>query len=59
MTVVSPDDGSWHQLAMPDPLPTNICFGGPGLNTAYVTLSGTGRIASLPWPAAGLPLAFT
>jgi gluconolactonase len=58
MTVVSPEDGSWHQLAMPDPLPTNICFGGPELKTAYVTLSGTGRIASLEWPVAGLPLAF-
>ena len=25
---------------MPDPLTTNICFGGPDLRTAYITLSG-------------------
>ena len=27
-----------------DPITTNICFGGPDLTTAYVTLSGTGQL---------------
>ena len=43
---------------MPDPLTTNICFGGADLRTAYVTLSGTGRLVSTPWPRPGLQLNF-
>ena len=43
---------------MPDPLTTNICFGGPDLRTAYITLSGTGKLVSVPWKTAGLRLAF-
>jgi hypothetical protein len=35
---------------------TNICFGGAGLRTAYLTLSGTGRIVSMQWPRPGLKL---
>ncbi len=42
--------------AMPDPMPTNICFGGAQLKTAYITLSSTGRLVSMPWPAGGLHL---
>jgi len=37
---------------------TNICFGGTGLKTAYITLSGSGRLVSMDWPTAGLPLNF-
>lgn len=37
---------------------THIAFGGPDLRTAYVTLSVTGRIVTLPWPTAGHPAAF-
>jgi gluconolactonase len=55
ISVISPD-GRVRQIAMPDPMPTNICFGGPDLMTAYVTLSGTGKIASFAWPEGGLPL---
>ncbi len=39
-----------------DPLVTNICFGGHDLRTAYITLSGTGRLVSVPWPVAGAPM---
>jgi gluconolactonase len=39
-----------------DPLVTNLCFGGKGLKTAYVTLSGTGRLIAMDWPKGGLPL---
>jgi gluconolactonase len=42
-----------------DMMTTNICFGGDDLATAYVTLSGTGRLASMPWPRPGLALAHT
>src|SRR5262249_32885315 len=39
ITVISPDGASIEHVAMPDPLTTNICFGGPDLCTAYITLS--------------------
>ncbi len=37
---------------------TNICFGGKDMKTAYLTLSGTGRVVKLNWPRAGLKLNF-
>lgn len=39
---------------MPGPLPTNICFGGVDLKTAYITLSGKGELIAMDWPRAGL-----
>ena len=33
-------------------------FGGDDLRTAFVTLSGTGRIVAFEWPRPGLRLAF-
>jgi gluconolactonase len=41
---------------MPDAATTNICFGGEALRTAYITLSESGRLVSIPWPRPGLPL---
>ena len=58
ITAVSPDGARVEHTATGDPLTTNICFGGPGLRTAYVTLSGTGRLISFEWPRPGLKLAF-
>jgi len=43
---------------MPDVYPTNICFGGPDLRTAYITLSAGGQLAAMPWPEPGLKLNF-
>lgn len=40
-----------------DPLVTNICFGGPDQRTAWITLSGTGRVVVCDWPEPGLELA--
>ena len=37
---------------------TNLCFGGPDLMTAYVTLSLSGRLISCRWPQPGLRLSF-
>ena len=51
-------DGSYEQCPFPDPLVTNICFGGPDMKTAYVTLSGTGKLVEMPWPRPGLKLNF-
>ena len=41
---------------MPDPMPTNICFGGNGLRTAFITLSTTGKLVSMHWHEAGYRL---
>jgi gluconolactonase len=43
----------------PDPMVTNICFGGADLKTAYVTMSGTGQLVALDWPEPGLRLAYS
>ena len=58
ITVISPDGGSIEHVPTSDPITTNICFGGPDLRTAYVTLSGTGRLVALDWPRPGLRLAY-
>jgi gluconolactonase len=58
ITIHSADGGSASFIAMPDFLTTNICFGGPGLATAFITLSSTGKLVSTPWAQAGLPLNF-
>jgi gluconolactonase len=39
-----------------DPLVTNICWGGDDRRTAYITLSGTGRLLACDWPRPGLTL---
>jgi len=58
ITVIAPDGSTTEHVPTPDPLTTNICFGGPDLRTAYITLSGTGRLVATEWPRAGLRLAF-
>jgi gluconolactonase len=58
ITVVSPLGGEVEFVPMPDVYTTNLCFGGPGLNTAFVTLSTTGKLVSIEWPRAGTPLNF-
>ena len=56
ITVISPDGAQVDHVPMPDAVTTNICFGGEGLRTAYITLSETGRLVSMPWPRPGLAL---
>jgi len=58
ITRISPDGRNVVHFPMPDPLTTNICFGGDDLRTAYVTLSGTGRLAKFRWPVPGLRLCY-
>ncbi len=58
VTVIAPDGHLVRQVKMPDVYPPNICFGGPDLKTAYITLSGTGELAAMDWPEAGLRLNF-
>lgn len=56
ITVISPEGHVLRQIDMPDRYPTNLCFGGPGMRKAYVTLSLTGKLIELDWEAAGLAL---
>ena len=56
VTAISPDGGTIEHIPLPDPLVTNVCFGGPDMRTAYATLSGTGALVSFPWPRPGLRL---
>lgn len=58
ITIHSPDGESVKHVPMPDRITTNICFGGKGLKTAYVTLSTTGKLAAMDWENPGLPLNF-
>jgi len=56
ITTVSPAGEILDVVKMPERMPTNICFGGPEMKTAYITLSNTGKLVSMPWPEAGLRL---
>lgn len=57
ITVFAPDGTLLEFITMPDDIyVTNICFGGPDLRTAYVTLAGHGRLVSFRWPRPGLRL---
>lgn len=53
---ISPDGTDRVLYETGDPGTTNICFGGADMRTAYITLSGSGRLVSARWPSAGLPL---
>jgi gluconolactonase len=58
ISVISPNGALLRQVAFPDRWVTNICFGGGDLRTAFVTLSESGRLVSMPWPEPGLRLPF-
>ena len=58
ITVVDPADGSDVHVPVPDPITTNICFGGEDMRTAWITGSATGRLFKCRWPEKGLRLNF-
>ncbi len=58
ITEISPAGDIVRAVKMPDIYPTNMCFGGPDMRTAYITLSDTGRLGTMPWPTPGLKLNF-
>jgi len=62
ITSIAPDGSAVTRYQLPpgleDHMTTNLCFGGPGRETAFITLGTTGRLVSCPWPVPGLELAF-
>jgi len=62
ITVISPhgDVLEWIELKVgqPDPLPSNICFGGSDRRTAFITMGGTGRVISCEMRVPGKVPAF-
>ncbi len=58
ITVVSPAGEPVEFVPTPDVFTTNICWGGADRRTAYITLSGSGRLVSCRWPRPGLALAY-
>ncbi|MDE2465503.1 MAG: SMP-30/gluconolactonase/LRE family protein [Alphaproteobacteria bacterium] len=49
-------DGSIEHVPSPDPLTTNICFGGADMCDAWITCSGRGELYRVRWPRPGLKL---
>ncbi|HXA92157.1 MAG TPA: SMP-30/gluconolactonase/LRE family protein [Steroidobacteraceae bacterium] len=57
VTVFEPD-GAYEHIPFPDPVTTNICFGGADMRDAFVTCSSTGLLYRCRWPRPGLRLPF-
>ena len=58
ISVVSPAGELVEFVGTDDIFTTNICWGGEDRMDAYVTLSGSGRLARTRWKRPGLKLAF-
>jgi len=63
ISIVSPEgDLSFVEISLPGgayaPMPSNICFGGPELRTAFITCGASGHLISMPSAVPGLPLNF-
>ena len=60
ITTVAPDGKVFTHTPIPDQYTTNICFGGKDMRTAYITLSGTGKLIAVEdWPVPGLKLNYS
>jgi gluconolactonase len=49
ISVVTPDGRLLRVHRTADAMTTNICFGGEGLKTAFITLSGVGQLVATDW----------
>ena len=61
LTVIAPDGEilEFIELAVGgrfEPLPSNLCFGGPDRRTAFITLGGSGRLVACEMRVPGLAL---
>lgn len=53
ITVIDPATGHYEHVPVPDPITTNICFGGPDMRDAWITGSATGKLFKCRWPVPG------
>jgi gluconolactonase len=58
ITNIDPATGAFEHTPVPDPVTTNICFGGADMQDAWITASSSGRLYKCRWPRPGLRLAF-
>ena len=55
--IIAADGSMSSHVPLPDRYTTNICFGGRDMRTAFVTLSGIGKLIAIDdWPVPGLKL---
>jgi len=57
ISVFNPEGGVEH-LPFPDPMITNISFGGDDMRDAWITASASGKLFKTRWPRPGLKLNF-
>jgi gluconolactonase len=50
--------GEIDYVEVPDFMTTNICFAGDDMQSAFITMSASGRLGKVRWPRPGLRLAF-
>ena len=50
--------GEIDYIEVPDVMTTNVCFAGDDMQSAYITMSASGRLGKVHWPRPGLRLAF-
>ena len=58
ISVISPTGELVEFVPTDDIFTTNICWGGDDRKTAYITLSGSGRLAAVDWARPGLKLQY-
>jgi gluconolactonase len=56
ITTFWPGTSRVEHTSIPDPVVTNICWGGPDMKTAYITASATGKLIAMEWRSPGLRL---
>lgn len=57
ITIFEPD-GRYEHVPMPDPVTTNLCFGGADMRDVWITGSSSGSLYRRRWPRPGLKLAY-
>lgn len=63
ISIISPEgDVDYVEITLPNggvaPMPSNICFGGDDLKTAYITCGASGHLISMPAAIPGLALEY-
>lgn len=57
VTVIAPNGKVSEFIELPEKFVTSVGFGGRNRRTAFITLTTSGKLVSIPWPRPGLKLA--